>query len=97
MALEFHDHDLPTHGPIISGGQERYRIGDVIQLNCTSPGTVPPPQLTWYIEGERLAADSARPVVSSTGQLREPPSTDDNPNRTTPLGPAIKRLWSNGN
>ena len=48
--------DLPTHGPSITGGRERYRIGDLIQLNCTSPGTVPPPKLTWYIDGEKVSA-----------------------------------------
>ena len=61
--------DLPTHGPIISGGQERYRIGDLIQLNCTSPGTVPPPKLTWYIEGERVSGTALRGRVGGEAEL----------------------------
>ena len=59
--------DLPTHGPVISGGRERYRIGDLVQLNCTSPVTVPPPKLTWYIAGERVSVQ----CINSPGISRE--------------------------
>ncbi|XP_037088049.1 uncharacterized protein LOC119108561 [Pollicipes pollicipes] len=63
--------DLPTSGPAISGGRDSYRIGDLVRLNCTSPPTVPPPTLHWYIDGERAHPD----LVTRYPPVRAPDGT----------------------
>ncbi|XP_071742783.1 uncharacterized protein [Lepeophtheirus salmonis] len=45
--------DLPESGPDIEGGQPRYRIGDWVNVSCTSRNSLPAAQLAWYINGEK--------------------------------------------
>ncbi|XP_035221865.1 uncharacterized protein LOC118194771 isoform X2 [Stegodyphus dumicola] len=40
---------LPTEGPKITGGQNRYNVGDVVAINCTSAKSKPAATLRWYI------------------------------------------------
>lgn len=40
--------DLPDERPIISGANQRgYRVGEWIDVNCTSPKSKPPATLKW--------------------------------------------------
>lgn len=46
--------DLPDERPIISGANQRgYRVGEWIDVNCTSPKSKPPATLKWYINDEK--------------------------------------------
>ncbi|XP_076064251.1 cell adhesion molecule 2-like [Oratosquilla oratoria] len=45
--------DLPKDGPTVSGGQNEYRPGDKIDVNCSAPKSVPAPTLTWYINDDQ--------------------------------------------
>ncbi|KAI2803195.1 hypothetical protein BLOT_007318 [Blomia tropicalis] len=40
---------LPTSGPQISGVRPEYRIGDKVNLNCTSARSKPAAKLRWYV------------------------------------------------
>ncbi|XP_076370278.1 uncharacterized protein LOC143256662 isoform X2 [Tachypleus tridentatus] len=40
-------------GPKISGGQTRYRVGDVVDVNCTSAIDVRPAELQWFINEKK--------------------------------------------
>ena len=42
-----HVSDLPDQGPIISGTLPRYKKGDLISANCSSPSSVPAATLNW--------------------------------------------------
>ena len=45
--------DLPDERPIITGANDRgYRVGDWLDVNCTSPKSNPPSLLKWYINDE---------------------------------------------
>lgn len=44
----------PDEGPRISGGQERYKPGDTVNVNCTSGRSKPAVHLAWYINGEQV-------------------------------------------
>lgn len=44
--------NLPDSGPIITGSQPRYQIGDTLSVSCTSPNSRPAAKLRWYINGE---------------------------------------------
>lgn len=46
----------PDDGPRISGGQDRYKPGDTVNVNCTSGRSKPAVQLAWYINGEQVSA-----------------------------------------
>ena len=35
--------------PTISGAQARYRRGEEVELNCTVAATMPPANISWYI------------------------------------------------
>ncbi|XP_022238905.1 uncharacterized protein LOC106457325 isoform X2 [Limulus polyphemus] len=43
----------PDPGPKISGGQTRYRVGDVVDVNCTSAIDVRPAELQWFINEKK--------------------------------------------
>jgi len=46
--------DLPEEPPIINGGNVKgYRVGDWLDVNCTSPMSQPPALLKWYINDEK--------------------------------------------
>ncbi|CAB4060782.1 unnamed protein product, partial [Lepeophtheirus salmonis] len=38
---------------VVEGGQPRYRIGDGVNVSCTSRNSLPAAQLAWYINGEK--------------------------------------------
>lgn len=65
-----------TEGPIITGGQPTYRRGDLLDVNCTSPKSSPPPKLQWYING----------VKAPPEQIISYPNDLSNESQTTVLG-----------
>ncbi|KAK2726923.1 hypothetical protein QYM36_007686 [Artemia franciscana] len=46
---------IPSEDPIITGGQLRYSIGDIVDVNCTSKDSLPAANLTWYINGDPVS------------------------------------------
>ncbi|KAI8125991.1 hypothetical protein CVS40_4075 [Lucilia cuprina] len=42
----------PSRGPRITGGQQRYQIGDYVRVNCSSYPSKPVCHLSWSINGE---------------------------------------------
>ncbi|XP_071531905.1 junctional adhesion molecule 2A-like [Panulirus ornatus] len=49
--------DVPEEKPRITGTQHQYHIGDTAHLTCTSARSLPPAQLTWYINDEEAPTD----------------------------------------
>ncbi|XP_026733283.1 uncharacterized protein LOC113497776 [Trichoplusia ni] len=43
---------LPTNGPVLTGLESTYRLGDDVKVNCTSDRSRPSNKLSWYINGE---------------------------------------------
>ncbi|XP_034195108.1 uncharacterized protein LOC117611268 [Osmia lignaria lignaria] len=43
---------LPDEGPRITGGRSRYKVGEVVRMNCTSAPSKPAALLTWFINGD---------------------------------------------
>ncbi len=43
--------ELPSHRPVITGGDPRreYRAGDLLNLTCVSAPSNPPSQLEWWL------------------------------------------------
>lgn len=46
---------LPSDGPKITGGRPRYRIGEMVDVNCTSGTSKPAATLQWFINGEQVS------------------------------------------
>ena len=44
----------PAKGPIISGAEESYRIGDKLLMNCTLEKTKPAANMSWYINNHKV-------------------------------------------
>ncbi|XP_043227103.1 uncharacterized protein LOC122384135 [Amphibalanus amphitrite] len=68
---------FPSDGPIITGGNPRYEVGDRVTVNCTSFRSQPAAQLAWYINNER---------ASFTHLKLWPPSIDDDDLQTVTVG-----------
>ena len=45
---------LNEKGDVIAGRLRRYKEGETLNLNCTSVGGYPPPNITWFINGEKV-------------------------------------------
>lgn len=45
-------HLLPENEPVITGGKDTYKVGDIVNLNCTSAASRPKTQLRWWINDE---------------------------------------------
>ncbi|XP_045124486.1 uncharacterized protein LOC123512264 [Portunus trituberculatus] len=50
--------DPPSRGPVITGRKEKYRIGDLLLLNCTAGHSFPATSLTWAINGEKASHET---------------------------------------
>lgn len=46
--------ELPSQGPSIHGLRRKYRIDDMLRLNCTSGRSKPAANLTWYINDRQV-------------------------------------------
>ena len=42
-------------GNVIVGRSRRYENGETLNLNCTSIGGYPTPNITWFINGEKVS------------------------------------------
>lgn len=55
--------DLPDERPIITGANIRgYKVGDWLDVNCTSPKSKPPALLKWYINDEKPTESYVKPI-----------------------------------
>ena len=48
----------PPSGPVLSPVPEegqRYRVGDLLDVNCTSPGSDPPAKLRYFINNRMVS------------------------------------------
>jgi len=59
---------VPKHGPRIVGAHERYSVGEEMRINCTSEKTLPPANLTWYINQQPVSEEQVLlfPVQNTT-------------------------------
>ncbi len=47
--------DLPDSRPVLTGHKNRgYRVGEWMDVNCSSPNSKPPAALKWYINNEMV-------------------------------------------
>ena len=47
--------DLPDRAPELRGAHNGgYRVGDWLDVNCSSPNSKPPAMLKWYINNEKV-------------------------------------------
>ena len=55
--------DLPDDRPFISGANIRgYRVGEWLDVNCTSRNSNPPAKLKWYINDEKPTESYNMPI-----------------------------------
>ncbi|XP_063893622.1 uncharacterized protein LOC110384456 [Helicoverpa armigera] len=54
---------LPEEGPVLTGLRSRYRLGDRVQVNCTSGRSRPSCQLSWYINSELALTSAMLPTI----------------------------------
>ena len=45
---------LPKDGPKITGGKDRYSVGDTVNVNCTSKASKPAADIQWIINGKAV-------------------------------------------
>ena len=43
------------NGAIVTRKLEGYRVGEILDVNCTSPRSKPPATLKWYINNELVS------------------------------------------
>ncbi|XP_039293047.1 cell adhesion molecule 1 [Nilaparvata lugens] len=77
---------LPTSGPLITGEEKQYQIGDEINLNCTSGKSFPASVLHWFINDQKVSNSRnlihhkelvhQHGLVTSSLGLRLPVTTD---------------------
>ena len=46
---------LPKEGPKITGGKDRYSVGDTVNVNCTSKASKPAADIQWIINGKAVS------------------------------------------
>ncbi|XP_046418360.1 uncharacterized protein [Neodiprion pinetum] len=52
--------ELPQNRPSIHGMKRKYRVGDILRGNCTSDGSKPAANLTWYINDHQPLSSQTR-------------------------------------
>ncbi|XP_054167088.1 endothelial cell-selective adhesion molecule-like [Oppia nitens] len=48
---------LPSQGPSITGIQSKYKLGQIVSLNCTSAKSKPSASLKWYINDQEIGSE----------------------------------------
>ncbi|GIY93449.1 ig-like domain-containing protein [Caerostris extrusa] len=43
---------ITKDGPLITGGESQYRVGEILNFNCSSTKSRPAPTLHWYLNEE---------------------------------------------
>nr|XP_045614859.1 cell adhesion molecule 2-like [Procambarus clarkii]XP_045614861.1 cell adhesion molecule 2-like [Procambarus clarkii] len=49
--------ELPHGSPEVTGGEMEYRLGDLVNLTCSAPRSIPPASLTWFINDQEAPQD----------------------------------------
>ncbi|XP_037775798.1 uncharacterized protein LOC119572915 [Penaeus monodon] len=52
--------DVPTDSPSVVLRRHQWSPGEILEANCTSPGARPPPELHWYINGDKIQPQLSR-------------------------------------
>lgn len=52
--------DVPTDSPSVVLRRHQWSPGEILEANCTSPGVRPPPELHWYINGDKIQPQLSR-------------------------------------
>ncbi|XP_047473798.1 uncharacterized protein LOC125028352 [Penaeus chinensis] len=52
--------DVPTDSPSVVLRRHQWSPGETLEANCTSPGARPPPELHWYINGDKIQPQMSR-------------------------------------
>ncbi|GFY60658.1 putative beat protein [Trichonephila inaurata madagascariensis] len=45
---------IARDGPVISGGKAHYRVGDLLDVNCSSAKSHPMPELQWFLNDKQV-------------------------------------------
>merc|ERR1712226_1008573 len=64
---------LPKDGPKITGGKDRYSVGDTVNVNCTSKESKPAADIQWIVNGK--PADNKSLIIYDL--IKEPPHQYD--------------------
>ena len=46
----------PASSPVVRGARAHYRLGDSLELSCSSPPSLPPQHQTWTINGHQVGS-----------------------------------------
>ncbi|XP_071036319.1 muscle M-line assembly protein unc-89 isoform X2 [Parasteatoda tepidariorum] len=60
-------------GPLITGGETQYRVGEFLNLNCSSTKSKPVPTLNWYLNDRLITNESVvhyPPLIHEDGEGR---------------------------
>ncbi|GFS94566.1 ig-like domain-containing protein [Nephila pilipes] len=49
---------ITKDGPLITGGESQYRVGEILNFNCSSAKSRPAPTLHWYLNEDLVEDDS---------------------------------------
>lgn len=44
------------HDPEITFNKETYEIGEILEANCTTASSRPPPHITWFINDQKVSS-----------------------------------------
>ena len=58
---------LPKNRPIITGGRNSYRSGDLVDVNCTSAASKPAAKIRWFINDKKANANYIRQYKAASG------------------------------
>lgn len=62
---------IAKDGPMITGGKAQYKVGDLLNVNCSSSKSRPAPQLHWYLNEEMISDGSLiyyPPIIHPDGE-----------------------------
>ena len=54
---------LDDNGKVVVGRLRRYKNGETLNLNCTSVGGYPTPNISWFINGEKVKPALSQSIV----------------------------------
>ncbi|XP_066906113.1 cell adhesion molecule 2 [Halyomorpha halys] len=63
--------EAPSGQPSIHGLKPRYRPGNVINASCSTPGSKPAANLTWFVNGEHVGGEAVRQYREMDSELME--------------------------
>ena len=54
---------LGTNGGMVTRKLDGYRVGEILDVNCTSPRSKPPATLKWYINNELVRQNIGKGLI----------------------------------